>query len=277
MHEILIENIKNHDIFTYPIVILKGSVQNNEECHRCTFSDLIKINVNNNFICTPKVKSGCFISLIELKLGENTVIIRSCTTSLMYTLQYTPRSMSYVVQPLYIICDGHNGHFQAPKSEQNDPESACKRINTGAKLLQCILAEKIFEQNLGRKIFEVKHCKLFYSKLYYKEARKMNQHELWDYFAREIMTSNIASENKKYWAFLSCTKYRGSEYDKSMVNYEDILQLTEGHATLGGGGLALLGTACLYTWPEDVTQVISRFRNDELIDRNKFMDDSYYR
>lgn len=46
---------------------------------------------------------------------------------------------------------------------------------------------------------------------------------------------------------------------------------------LGGGGLALFGTGCLYTWPDLITQVIKNFEDSTPIDRNKLMDDSCYR
>lgn len=46
---------------------------------------------------------------------------------------------------------------------------------------------------------------------------------------------------------------------------------------LGGGGLALFGTACLYTWPEDISQLVERFKNVIPVDRDNFMDDSCYR
>lgn len=101
----------------------------------------------------------------------------------------------------------------------------------------------------------------------------MNQNEMWNYFAREIMNSTIGSNQKKYVAFLSCTKYTNGDG----VSYEEMLNQTQAHAALGGGGLALFGTACLYTWPKNVFQVSSCFKNQELVDKYHFMDDSCYR
>lgn len=94
---------------------------------------------------------------------------------------------------------------------------------------------------------------------------------------REILTSSIGSETKKYLAFLSCTKYCGDKYTDNLKSHEDLLRITQGYVALGGGGLALFGTACLYTWPEKFDDTVNRFLDDREVDRGKFLDDSCYR
>lgn len=91
------------------------------------------------------------------------------------------------------------------------------------------------------------------------------------------MTSSIGSETTKFLAFLSCTNYRGDKYTEEMKAHEDLMQITEGYVALGGGGLALFGTACLYTWPEKFEDIIPRFKDNTLVDKNQFLDDSCYR
>ena len=46
---------------------------------------------------------------------------------------------------------------------------------------------------------------------------------------------------------------------------------------VGGGGLALLGTATLHTWADSLENLVACFTDDTLIDRTKLMDDSAYR
>ncbi|GLV32490.1 uncharacterized protein CBL_00800 [Carabus blaptoides fortunei] len=59
--------------------------------------------------------------------------------------------------------------------------------------------------------------------------------------------------------------------------HDDIVGLTEAHAALGGGGLAIFGSACLHTWPRKLEDVSKCFQNETLVDKNQFMDDSCYR
>lgn len=91
------------------------------------------------------------------------------------------------------------------------------------------------------------------------------------------MTSSLGSETKKFLAFLSCTKYRGEEFTENMESHEELINITGGYVALGGGGLALFGTACLYTWPEIFEDIISRFEDTTVVDKKTFLDDSCYR
>ncbi|KAJ3644356.1 hypothetical protein Zmor_027021 [Zophobas morio] len=104
----------------------------------------------------------------------------------------------------------------------------------------------------------------------------MNQNELWTAIGEEIVNSNLEYERIKFLGFLSCTNYRGENYHENL-DYDDVLKITEAYVALGGGGLALFGTACLYAWPETLSQVIQRFEDRTIIDRTKFMDDSCYK
>lgn len=97
------------------------------------------------------------------------------------------------------------------------------------------------------------------------------------FLGREIMTSQIGSETKKFLAFLSCTNYCGEDYSSDKKSYEDLIGITEGYVALGGGGLALFGTGCLYTWPELFEDIIPRFQDSTSVDKRRFLDDSCYR
>jgi hypothetical protein len=148
--------------------------------------------------------------------------------------------------------------FQGPRNEDRSPESAATRIGLGARLLQSLTAEKLLEAGYGRKTFQLERdldgpeCLVMHSMLHVDRARAMKQRELWELIARELMTGPLASRDRKYLAFLSCTRYRGAPNPRT---HEDTLARTQGHAALGGGGLALFGSACLHTWPTCMPQV----------------------
>ena len=40
----------------------------------------------------------------------------------------------------------------------------------------------------------------------------------------------------------------------SNCHFVQTLRLTRGHIALGGGGLALFGTGCLWTWPTSLAR-----------------------
>ena len=45
----------------------------------------------------------------------------------------------------------------------------------------------------------------------------------------------------------------------------------------GGGGLALFGTGCLWTWPTQLAEVQRQLQNQEMVDQDVVMNDSGYR
>ena len=53
--------------------------------------------------------------------------------------------------------------------------------------------------------------------------------------------------------------------------------MTKGHVALGGGDLALLGSGCLHTWPEELSDIFPAFADDTVVDSRTVMDDSGYR
>lgn len=278
MHTINIVNLNNNEKITYSFALIKGYILNSETNNCLKSCDIVTLeNRKSNLYLQCSLKNNCFKFLVELTEGLNDFLINFCCVTITFTLEYLNKNTDFIVTPLYIICSGHNGKFQAPLTENNSIESACKRITTGIKLLQCVIAEKLFEQNLERHTFKLdSNCHVFYSKLHYNKARQMQQKQLWDYFAREIINSDLNFKKRKFLALLSCTKYQvNAEYQKT--EHKDVLKQTQAHVALGAGGLALFGTGCLYTWPENVFEVISRFLNTTRVDSDNFMDDSSYR
>ncbi|KAG8196594.1 hypothetical protein JTE90_014155 [Oedothorax gibbosus] len=170
--------------------------------------------------------------------------------------------------------------FQAPKGEDNSVESACKRLSLAVKMLQTFTSDKLKEHSLEGKTFRLEEestevvCHVFTSSLSLSEAHKLNKEELWSHFAVELMNSSLRSgNNNKFLAFVSFTRYN-NDSNKLPLNHQQVLQMTKGEVALGGGGLALFGTGCLHTWPENVQQVPWRFGDKRKIDRMSLMDDS---
>lgn len=189
-------------------------------------------------------------------------------------ITYVERTTDFCVSPLYVICEGDEGNFQAPETEKNTPESACERIRTGVKLLQCLYAEKLNELGFGRKTFQLKETEptVFKSTLTVEKVGELSKKDLWFFLAREIITSDLGRDpGTKFLAFLSCTRYESGGGEES---YEERIKRTKGYAAYGGDGLALLGTACLYTWAKNVDDIAQKLEDSTMVDRRKFLDDS---
>ncbi|XP_053692141.1 uncharacterized protein LOC128740602 [Sabethes cyaneus] len=276
LHSIELVNVSDNDKFLHSLILLKGVIIN-----RCETGQL-KVRVDNvDWPASSSVrfindKKGQFRLLINLKEGKNHVTLVYCEHEVAVNICFERSACPYTIIPLYIICQGHDGSYQSD-TVNNDIQNACRKINLGIKLVQSLYAEKLFERGFGRKTFTVgSDCIPFYSSLAVDESRLMTDQELWNYFSKEIIESELLkSEKQKFIAFISSTFYEG--ISNNDFSYENIKRHTTGHAALGGGGLALFGTGCLYTWPSSLPEIVPAFLNKKKINRASLMDDSNHR
>ena len=91
------------------------------------------------------------------------------------------------------------------------------------------------------------------SSLTREETYSLTPEQLWETLGRELITSSIGDKKVKYLAFLSSTTYHNPRGLRP-VSHKETLAMTRGHIALGGGGLGLFGTGCLWTWPSSVTR-----------------------
>lgn len=283
-HNIIINNYTNNETICFSYLLLKGTILTD---YRSSCNKLLnkKLTIEpNSYKNTIQVHNNKFKAIIKLNLGTNKIYLNYCCYTREFIINYKPKNTEFCVVPVYIIFKNHTGEFQAPKNENNSITSACERISVGVHLIQTLIAEKFYDSGYLRKTFQLENdlndlipnCRIFRSKLKLEQARAMKSEELWTYFGKELMNSELRNEYYKFLAFISCTKYNGENFGPDM-SHDDILKMTEAHAALGGGGLAIFGTACLYTWPENIDTMFDYFQNDTKVDKSKFMDDSCYR
>ncbi|XP_052889564.1 uncharacterized protein LOC128297891 [Anopheles moucheti] len=286
-HNIQLINIKQGEVFHYSIVLLKGELTN-----PCCSGKLC-ITVNNNqpvpfsFAVEKKDEGNVeskrkvlrkFRVLLRLIGGESVYEVQYCKAKTCISLTCTIPETTFTVVPLYIICKGHSGRYQSPEHDShNDSDHACRKITLAIELLQCLYAEKLHEHGFGRKTFTLESpCKPFHSALEWERSTTMTEDELWHQFAAELIQNKCYDMQRvKVVGFLSSTHFSGiTDGDYS---YENIRTKTTGHAALGGGGLALFGTGCLYTWPSSLEAVCGAFTSKHPVDCGKLLDDSNYR
>lgn len=273
-HNINITNIADNTIVSYPLLLVKGQITT--PCYHTT--QLIVFNESSAFSGTFAIstKNQQFKCLVLLANGSNHVTLEYCNSNKVIVVNYNEVVVGpyrHLLKAIYVICNGHDGHFQSPFVE-NSPMDACNKINLAMKLVQCLYGEKMHEKGFGRKSFRMHtDCELFRSTLTLNEAQQMDQQELWHRIGREIVASKWGTEHRwKFVAFLGCTRFEG--IDDGDYSHENVRKHTKVSAALGGGDLALFGTGCLYTWPSTLDEVISCFQDIRHVDAAHFMDDS---
>lgn len=275
-HEIFVKNLQNNEVIEYRIVLVKGTI--NRVCQIKTAR--LEISHNGNFIDyeSRKIKNQIdFLFTIQLNdLGNHAIKISFCN-SLCETVIYRQESTNrYHLIPLYIVVKGHDGNFHS-NDKPNGIEIACDKLQLGLELIQSLYAEKINENIQTRKTFRLKQkCLPYFSNVTVEEAYEWESERLWNFLVREIFASeNSDPKTEKYIGFLGCTSYKG--YPGIPYNYRDIFKQVKCNPAISVGGLALLGTGCLYTWANNFHEIHSRVTNQQIVDIETNLDDSNYR
>ncbi|XP_058055561.1 uncharacterized protein LOC131206971 [Anopheles bellator] len=280
-HRIEVTNVQNCETFQHPLVLLKGSID--DPCEGVQLKVVSGQQTPVSFCHTIEdtdhhAKHRKFRLLLRLQEGKNEIALRCCTTEVRLAYYYSRPNNPHTIIPLYIVCKGHHGRYQSHESDQrNTIENGCRKVTLAIELLQCLYAEKLHEHGFGRKTFTLgRGCVPFYSQLDYIRSTSMCEAELWQHFATELLQSEAYDMSRaKVVAFLSSTHFDG--ITDGDFSYANIRSKTTGHAALGGGGLALFGTGCLYTWPTTLEGVAEGFLNRQPVDCRQLLDDSNYR
>lgn len=194
------------------------------------------------------------------------------------------RNSSKHVRLIYILCKDKNGQifedgsFQGPPHEDTSITSAIQRISVGA-----LMAQYFYSQTLpANKSFQLELDKYNEPKVHVlvlqesnEDVWQLSQDDLWALVGKEILLSTLAKPYTKYLAFTSFTRYEfKSKKRPEYLVHNDYVKMTKGLVSLGGGGLALLSTHCLYTWPTSVGDIVTKLCDETAVDVKKCMDDS---
>ncbi|XP_055389789.1 uncharacterized protein LOC129618805 [Condylostylus longicornis] len=277
-HLIYLTTLKDNEVICHELLLVKGFVEKICHCNIITLQDIKK---NKIYQYTLVKNCNNFKFLIQLECGQNQYIINYCSASQRLNLFFEPSNSIYHIQPLYIIHQNHDGHFQTEDEKPNSPVEACKIIELNLKIVQCLFAEKLLESGLTnnlRKTFSLKSkCLIFHSKQSVEKALESDENTLWNDLAFEIINSNLGEDSKiKFVAFLACTRYNGKDLSGD-TSYENIKKNTRANPALGGGGLALFGSGYFYSWPTTFEEIIDCFKNYKKIDLSTQLDESNYR
>ena len=271
--DIKLENVCGNEVLQYPVIFIRGIIRCKEVCNEGLLNGKISVLVASDLF-EFNVLDGRFKCIIELKLGPNFLKItydnnlHSGQTAL--TLVRRSNFCDNVLKLVYIIPNGDLGTFQSDGTGSNTAKNACEKIVTGVKLLQCLVAERLHEQGLGRKTFSIfsqngkEICEVFHSQHSKQEFFSCTSEEIWSMTARELLGKGIFVQGVKVLAFLSCTEYF-KEFNE-----------TKGYVACGRGHLAMISSLGLHSWASSVNSVLSFLTSKVPID-SSLLDDSGFR
>lgn len=268
-----ITNVRDGEVIPHRLCLLRVVGTEPE----ATCAAIHNQNDNNRNGALWKIHQRGFNALVPLVEGKNDLRIICGTQEISIQVVYKPVDIPRFIRLVYITCI-NDDKFQGPKEMECSPNSAVRKIQTGALVLQTFVAETLAAEGLGRRTFRFELdtegnpiVHVIQLPLTIREAHKFTEERLWETAALHILSSHLADKNCKYVAFFGGTRF--SNPDKlPLKNEMEIMALTKGHVSLGGGGLALVSTGALYTWALDVDDVMDAMRNTAPIDTSSLMD-----
>lgn len=269
---IKLKNIK--EIYNFRVITLHGEIENLCE------EEFVEIIINDDCIKITQIFNKHFKCLVELKDGDNEIKLRYFDAEKVLKLKYEAvKTVNYDIQPIYVIPRGHDGTFQSMTSNGNSTKEALTKINLALQLVASVLGSKFIDagSEIG-KSFVLNDCQVFDSTLSVDHVRSINQFELYDALADELVKTygKDVAKKRKFVAFISCTQFLGlTENDD--YNYVNIKSKTLANPALGTGFLALLGSGSFYSWPSKIDEVQDAFLNKSIVDTRFLLDDSNYR
>lgn len=197
------------------------------------------------------------------------------------TLNYKNNENDKFIRLVYLICKDCKTNklfdqcrFQGTDNEDNSCESACKRISTGVLLAQYFFKKTVghcfrLERESNDQSIPIVH-KFLLNSFDNEQLWQLTEVELWKLVGHQLMNSKLASKNCKFLAFCSFSRFILNPTEPLWLPNKQV----KGYVSLGGDGLALLSTHCLYTWPSTIDEIETKFKDNNLVDLQRFCNDS---
>lgn len=254
-----VTNLSDGETLDYPLARIAGTIESS--------ASSVSVHANANPAITWPVQHGEFKALVRLSPGANIVQFIADGKGASIVLHYQPQTNPHLVRFVYVKTADGDGTFQAPSGEPSSAASALKRIGLAAEMLQAFTAESVKRDGGKRRTFRLQRdgsgkpdVLLHTTSLTTAQALGDNV-DLWSPLNEEL-SFQPGAEKTIHVAVLGFTRYDPSS------------QKVRGHTAVGGGRLALFGSAALHTWPETLEQVYERTQDTTVIDGTKFFDDS---
>jgi hypothetical protein len=195
-------------------------------------------------------------AMIPLRAGENWVTFETAGVFKHIELDFVPQQNPRKVRFAYIVAKNDSGTFDAPDGESNDIASAQRRIGLAAETLQSMLADRMNAAGLGRNTFNLvtngNHDPLVH--VWNTALTRAEWHAKTDmqmfFWIYDHLSELPACGDCKTVAIIGPT------------HWDEAAGRAYAHAALGGSGLAIFGSATLYSWAENLDDVVYRLSDD---------------
>ena len=263
-----VTNYSDGTVIDYPVALIYGTTEDASlteiQCENTSSQKSTRVLNGSAF-------GGRFKVLAELIPGENTLVLKSGPEEKTLKLTYRKNENPLVVRMIYMTDSTGNTEFQSQKKD--DPQNFRGKLDTAAKLMQTFTAERMNDAGYGRKTFNLELDEngdvivhVVKGKLTAEEYyRIQEEHGDGQWYV------TVYEELRETYPMAQARNLVIPAYSR-FVPGKNIIP---GHTALGGSaGLAMFGSANIFTWPDSLNEVTAAFQDSTPIDRAHFQDDS---
>lgn len=249
--DIAVTNFKNGEVIRYTVPLLIGTLADAAAEKITVVNESSKRDTREMI---GQAYKGRFKALADLVPGENRLVLTAGDKTAKFSLVYKPQTNPYIFRAVYITDKTGDIGYDDPKGDKPD---AVGKLGTAMLLMQSFSAEAMNDKGYGRKTFNIEldkngRCKVFL-------VKGPQEPGAWEKNGVDQGAMNKAIHNQ-------------ARQDKA--SYLVILGRGCGYTAVGGGGTALFGGKCIYSWPSSVKEAQAAFIDTTPIDGAKFHVDS---
>ncbi|WP_195573805.1 discoidin domain-containing protein [Paenibacillus sp. 1001270B_150601_E10] len=249
--EVEVTNFTNNETIHYSFPLIRGIVSDTS----ATTITLTNTSSNRSTkVIQGQVHQGRFKVFADLIPGENNLVIQNGTKQTTLTLNYEPNTSNAVTRIFWYVPSDGNTQYQTQLA--NDPQNYEAKLSTYMKVIQSFTADSMNNNGYGRKTFnlemnqltgkvEVHVLKSQHPASYYYNT-SYNKDDLYGEVA-SLIPAQYPQAGTKNLAFVGFSKYDAAA------------QYMYAHIALGGGDYGVFGGSTVWLFPNDETEVLSKF------------------
>ena len=242
--DIAVTNFKDGETIRYSTPLIMGTLAD-EKAEKVTLVNMSSKRPTSKM--TGLAHKGRFKVLADLLPGENKLVIANGAKTMALRLNFKPQTNPYVVRAIYYTNKTGDAGYLSP--DPKDDQNVAGKLSTAMLLMQSFSAEAMRQQGYWRKTFNVELDANGRAKVFIVKGRQDPNNGVDNGSIDDAINREAARPN---------------------THYLVILGRNCGYTAVGGGGKALFGGTCIYSWPSSLQEAQAAFMDATLIDSGKF-------
>lgn len=255
---IAVTNFTNNETINYALPLIRGTLTDTSATSLTLTNNSSSRSTN---VMQAQVHQGKFKVFADLIEGENNLVLQSGSQQINFNINYEPSTSPVVTRIFWYVPNDLSTTYQTQYA--NDPQNYADKLSTYAKVIQSFTADSMHKQGYGRKTLNLELN---------QSTGKVDVHLLQSQHPRSYYYNTTYNKDNLYWeaAALIPQQYPHSSSKNltfvSFSQYDANIDYMYAHIALGGGDYGVFGGSTVYLFPNDETEVLSKFADLTSVD-----------